>query len=88
MHEAINTPIDNSVWTEIKLNDNQNCQTFAIRARGGADFMIKATLSSTAYWTVANGAEISIDQPLLNGRTVAYAKCVSATSEIIETIIV
>ena len=88
MHEVINTPIDNSTWTEIKLNDNQNCQAFAIRARNGEDFMIKATLGSTAYWTVANGAEASIGQSLLNGRTVAYAKCVSAASEVVETIII
>ena len=50
--------------------------------------MIKKRIDSVAFWTVASGAILSFDQPVLLSGTLAYAKCVTAASDVVETVII
>jgi len=87
MQEVINTTIDNSSWTEIKLRDEQHCEAYGFHSRAGEDFKIKKTLGSTEYFTVSSGVSISITEHVLNGGTLFFAQLVSASSDVIEVII-
>lgn len=79
-HEAINTTINTSEWTEIALGSGQTCDTYAVQVRDGTGFKMKKKSGSTAYWTAYGREKIVMNEARgVPGDTLFYAQAVSGT---------
>lgn len=88
MEEVINVTINDSTWTEIPLNYDQNAHAYALQARTSVAFMIQKSAISTSYWTVKADGGISLTEFIpKKGGTLCYAKSSSGSIVIEVTII-
>jgi hypothetical protein len=89
MEEVINETINDTTFTEVKLNIDQVCWAYSMKMRGGASFLAKKSLLSTAYWTVDADGALSITEFIGDkGGTLFVAKLADAGDDaVIEVVI-
>jgi len=78
--EPVNTAIDSSTWTEIAMDGSTPCSSYLFQSRDGSDFKWKKTAGSTDYFTVKDGAALTINfNRERKPTTLFYAQSASGT---------